>query len=68
MARSSLLTDRRRKGGFLSLAAEFVWFNPHLTLSFEWPGEDAWAADATDPEWRKWRPDMPTSPHWWRER
>jgi DNA topoisomerase 6 subunit A-like protein/histidine kinase/DNA gyrase B/HSP90-like ATPase len=51
---------------FLSLAGVFVWLNPHLSLSVDWVDETAVVcAEATDPNWSKWRPDMPTSPHWY---
>jgi DNA topoisomerase VI subunit B len=54
------------KADFLSLADVFIWLNPHLSLSADWVDETAVVcAEATDPNWSKWRPDMPTSPHWY---
>jgi hypothetical protein len=48
----------------LQLAHDFTWLNPHLSLKV---GESEIAA--TDTAWRKWRPNQPTSPHWYdRER
>ena len=40
-------------------------FNPHATFTLRRDGapDRTWAA--TDPTWRKWRPDTPTSPHWY---
>jgi DNA topoisomerase VI subunit B len=52
--------------GFLPLAEAYGWFNPHLNLSLSRPDDDepmSWVA--TDPEWTKWRPSQPTSPHWY---
>jgi hypothetical protein len=52
--------------GFLSLAEHYGWFNPHLNLNMSLPADDeptSWGA--TDPEWSKWRPSMPTSAHWY---
>jgi hypothetical protein len=39
-------------------------FNPHLSLSVDWFGAK-WSAKATDPAWRKWQPNHPTSSHWY---
>ncbi|MFH1919782.1 MAG: ATP-binding protein [Planctomycetota bacterium] len=47
-----------------ALLRGFALFNPHLTLSVDWFGKK-WIAKATDPGWRKWRPDHPTNPHWY---
>jgi DNA topoisomerase VI subunit B len=47
------------------LAADFTFLNPHLTLTLEGFGETM-RIEATDPEWRKWRPSSPTSPHWYK--
>jgi hypothetical protein len=46
------------------LAADFTFLNPHLTLTLEAFGETM-RIEATDPEWCKWRPSSPTSPHWY---
>ena len=49
-----------------SLLRTFALFNPHLTLSVNWFG-DKWHAKATDPAWRKWQPNRPTSIHWYEQ-
>ena len=50
----------------LSLLGDYAWLNPHLHLSGEWVDDpNRTFAVPTDPEWRKWRPNMPTSPHWY---
>jgi hypothetical protein len=49
-----------------ALVRGFALFNPHLTLSVTWFNEK-WTAKATDPGWRKWRPDHPTNPHWYEQ-
>jgi len=43
------------------LIADFAAFNPHVT--FRLSGR---AFPASNPAWRKWRADAPTSPHWYR--
>jgi hypothetical protein len=55
------------KGSFKALAESYVWFNPHLTLSGAWDGADFVNVEATNPDWSKWRPCDPTSPHWYTE-
>jgi DNA topoisomerase VI subunit B len=45
----------------------FTWFNPHLTLLLSWDGEQILNVPATNPDWRKWSPRDPTSPHWYDE-
>ena len=52
------------KRRFLQIASGFTWLNPHLTLTMDWFGERT-ITKATDPEWKKWRPSDPTSPHWY---
>jgi len=47
-----------------ALARGYALFNPHLTLTLDWFGERT-RFQATDPGWRKWRPNQPTSPHWY---
>lgn len=44
----------------------FAVFNPHATIRVDWFGmESEWPA--TNTEWDKWRPDKPTSPHWYEQ-
>jgi hypothetical protein len=57
----------RHKPRVFELLRAFAMFNPHLTLRVDWLGEK-WVSVATDPAWRKWRPDHPTSPHWYEQR
>lgn len=39
-------------------------FNPHLTITLDWFGDKTtWSA--TDPGWQKWKPNRPTSAHWY---
>jgi DNA topoisomerase VI subunit B len=52
---------------FKQLAESYVWFNPHLTLRGVWNGEQFVNVGATNPDWEKWRPHNPTSPHWYDE-
>ena len=47
------------------MAADLGWLNPHLTLSLSWDREVCVDFKATDPNWNKWRPHHPTSPHWY---
>ena len=45
------------------LIGGYALFNPHATFTFE----DT-EYKATDTAWQKWRPNMPTSPHWYNRR
>jgi DNA topoisomerase VI subunit B len=50
---------------FKRLAESYVWFNPHLTLRGTWHGQQFINVAATNPNWEKWGPRDPTSPHWY---
>ncbi|PWT73230.1 MAG: hypothetical protein C5B46_05670 [Proteobacteria bacterium] len=52
---------------FKRLIEAYVWFNPHLTLRAVWFGQEFINVKATNPNWEKWRPRNPTSPHWYDE-
>lgn len=45
----------------------YATFNPHLSLSVRWFSEQL-DFTATDPAWQKWKPNRPTSPHWYEQR
>jgi hypothetical protein len=64
-----LLDDllRYASNGFRQLIESYVWFNPHLTLRGVWFGREFINVKATNPNWEKWRPRNPTSPHWYDE-
>lgn len=49
---------------FDSLINGFALFNPHLTLTIDWFGKVT-KIKATDPKWSKWKPNRPTSAHWY---
>ena len=53
------------KERFLQIADQYAILNPHLTITTHWFGERTENA-ATAPDWSKWRPSNPTSPHWYR--
>ena len=55
------------RGEFIRLAEGYVWFNPHLTLRGSWYGKEFINVAATNPDWKKWGPRNPTSPHWYDE-
>jgi DNA topoisomerase VI subunit B len=42
----------------------YATFNPHASFHLQTGGETLDLA-ATDRRWNKWRPDCPTSPHWY---
>ena len=47
---------------------DYGWVNPHATVSFRTAGSDydrSFTHEATDPDWTKWKPTDPTSPHWY---
>jgi DNA topoisomerase VI subunit B len=52
---------------FKHLIEAYAWFNPHLTLRGVWFGDEFINVKATYPAWEKWRPRVPTSPHWYDE-
>src|SRR5208283_4567823 len=52
-------------GEFKRLVRAYVWFNPHLTVRGTWFGHEFINEKATNPNWEKWRPGNPTSPHWY---
>jgi hypothetical protein len=52
---------------FKQLIEAYVWFNPHLSLRGVWFGQEFINVQATNPNWEKWRPRNPTSPHWYDE-
>ncbi len=55
------------QGEFIRLAEGYVWFNPHLTLRGSWYGKEFINVAATNPDWKKWGPRNPTTPHWYDE-
>ena len=52
---------------FKRLAESYVWFNPHLSLRVLWHDPEFINVSATNPNWEKWGPRNPTSPHWYDE-
>jgi DNA topoisomerase VI subunit B len=56
---------------FLRIAKDYSWINPHFAMTVRWDRDGCdpvqWTILATDPNWRKWRPSDPTSPHWYDE-
>ena len=46
----------------------YVFFNPHVAITFDWFGETILDVEATNPGWRKWKPHKPTSPNWYEPR
>src|SRR5262249_5147206 len=55
------------RGRVRNLVEGFAVFNPHATIRLDWFGEEkVW--EATDPGWQKWKPNRPTSPHWYEQR
>jgi DNA topoisomerase VI subunit B len=60
---SSILIESEAR--FLQVAAAYAVLNPHLSMTIDWFGERTENV-ATAPDWAKWRPSNPTSPHWYR--
>jgi DNA topoisomerase VI subunit B len=54
-------------GQFKRLVEAYTWVNPHLSLRGVWFGREFVNVTATNPNWEKWRPRNPTSPHWYDE-
>jgi DNA topoisomerase VI subunit B len=59
---SQLASTQQR---FVQVAEGFAWLNPHLTMVLDWFDIRQFAVEATNPNWTKWRPSHPTSPHWY---
>jgi DNA topoisomerase VI subunit B len=50
-----------------ALVEGFAVFNPHTTIMLDLHGKShCWKA--TNPRWLKWKPNQPTSPHWYEQR
>jgi DNA topoisomerase VI subunit B len=58
---------KHAEGRFKELIEAYAWFNPHLTLRGIWFEDEFINVKATNPDWDKWRPRNPTSPHWYDE-
>ena len=58
----SILADAKTR--FLQIADDYTFLNPHLTLHLNWMGDEK-RIEAIDRDWMKWRPNEPTSPHWY---
>ncbi|MER9965581.1 ATP-binding protein [Mesorhizobium sp. M0060] len=52
------------KARFLQIVDDYAWLNPHLTVTVDWYGSTS-TTTATVPDWTKWKPSDPTSPHWY---
>jgi DNA topoisomerase VI subunit B len=61
--RPDMLTWQQQR--FTDLIEAYTWFNPHLSVRGSWSGHEFINAAATNPDWKKWRPRDPTSPHWY---
>jgi len=61
---ASLLLSEAGTTFYKSLVEQYAAFNPHACFRFTDP-DDETDIPATDPEWHKWRPSDPTSPHWY---
>jgi DNA topoisomerase VI subunit B len=59
---SSILQEARPR--ILQMVLSFAVLNPHLTLTLDLFGE-AHRWSALDSQWRKWKANEPTSPHWY---
>ena len=52
---------------FFFLIHGYSFLNPHLSITVDWFGETT-SIEATDCNWSKWKPNKPTSPHWYEPR
>jgi DNA topoisomerase VI subunit B len=59
--------DLLEEDQFIQLVRAYLWFNPHLTVRGTWFGREFINVAASNPDWKKWRPRDPTSPHWYDE-
>jgi DNA topoisomerase VI subunit B len=56
---------RDAKPRFVWLVGKYVLANPHLTIKLRWDDDDCVTVEATNPAWKKWNGDDPTSAHWY---
>ena len=60
------LRDQIRLGSVRELLDHYAVFNPHATFTYCVPEQgDPQVWPARKPDWPKWRPHNPTSPHWY---
>jgi DNA topoisomerase VI subunit B len=60
---SSILKDAETR--FLQIAEDYIFLNPHLSLTVNWYGQICSQTNAFTPGWPKWRPSDPTSAYWY---
>jgi DNA topoisomerase VI subunit B len=53
------------KWRIVQIARGFAWLNPHASITVKWDNEVLFQAEATDPDWHKWRPSDPDPAHWY---
>ena len=53
------------KVGIVSVVTRFSWLNPHATFTLTWDGKTSFTAEATNPDWHKWRPSDPALAAWY---
>jgi len=61
---SSLAEEEEDFYNAFGLLWRYVAFNPHATFTYT-QGENNYTFPATSPDWLKWLPSNPTSPHWY---
>ena len=52
------------KADFYKLATDAAFLNPHLSITVDWFGHKS-ATPTGEVGWLKWKPQDPTSPHWY---
>jgi DNA topoisomerase VI subunit B len=56
---------KEAQAAFLQMAVGYAALNPHLSIRLNWYGNDIIDIEAPEPAWAKWRPNDPTSAHWY---
>jgi len=56
----------RAEDRFLQIVDDYAFLNPHASISIDWRGTSC-RLEATAGDWSKWRPQDPTSAHWYRD-
>lgn len=59
-------TERKIQDQVFDLLRGYALFNPHLTLEVDWFGRKETYTATTD-SFKKWRPNQPSSAHWYQE-
>jgi DNA topoisomerase VI subunit B len=61
----SSVTDESETTTFYNVVQQFALLNPHTTFRLQEPDKELVTFEAAARDFRKWKPNDPTSPHWY---